>query len=164
MMFSQSYINDVGPLTPDNWAFTPAIQFTDNNYLSFWVTAQDQSYPDEHYAVYIAGSLPQSQSDLDAMTKLHEATYPGGNPAKEETITRNGKDYVWQQFVVKIPDAYAGKSGYIVFRHFDCTDCYYLNLDDVMVTVGAPSTSAVSTTSVASAKTFGIIPADFFRK
>lgn len=164
MMFSQSYINDIGPLEPDNWAFTPAIQFTDNNYLSFWVTAQDQSYPDEHYAVYIAGSLPQSQSDLDAMTKLHEATYPGGNPAKEETITRNGKDYVWQQFVVKIPDAFAGKSGYIVFRHFDCTDCYYLNLDDVMVTVGAPSTSVASTTSAASANTFGIIPADFFRK
>lgn len=161
LLFSQSFINNVGPLHPDNWAFSPAIQFTDNNYISFWVTAQDPDYKAEHYAVYIADAFPQSQSDLDSMTKLHEATFPGGNPAKEETIQSNDKEYVWQCFVVKVPDAFAGKQGYIVFRHFNCTDMYYLNLDDVKVTVGTPSLSSATTASVSTPKIFA---PDFSRK
>ena len=138
MLFSQSYINDIGALEPDNWAFTPAINFTSGSYLSFWVTAQDQSYANEHYAVYITDALPQSQADLAAMTQLHEATYPGGNPAQEETID----EHVWQQFVIAIPASFANKTGYIAFRHFDCTDMYYFNLDDVLVTKGQPSASS----------------------
>jgi len=138
-LISQSYINNVGALHPDNWAFTPAISFTNDSYLSFWVTAQDQSYANEHYAAYITESLPESEADLEAMTKLHEATYPAGNPAQEETLD----EHVWQRFVVAIPAGFAGKTGYIAFRHFNCTDMFYLNLDDVMVTRGTPNTSSL---------------------
>jgi len=160
LLFSQSYINDLGPLEPDNWAFTPEISFTSNNYLSFWVTAQDQTYPDEHYAVYVTDALPQSQADLDAMTKLHEATYPNGDPAQEETLGGD-KPHVWQRFVIQIPESFAGKTGYVVFRHFDCTDCYYLNLDDVMVTEGVPSATS---TAVAPASINRTVSVDLERK
>lgn len=38
-LMSASYINDVGTLTPDNWAFTPAVKLTSDNYLCFQVRA-----------------------------------------------------------------------------------------------------------------------------
>ncbi len=161
MLFSQSYINNVGALNPDNWAFTPSITFSQNSYVSFWLTAQDPSYKNEHYAVYLSDKLPESQADLDAMTKLVENTFPEGNPAQEEDLTFNDKVYTWQRFVLQVPAAFEGKTGYVVFRHFDCTDMYYLNLDDVMVTVGAPSTTS---TSVAPASISRVPSTDFERK
>lgn len=139
LLFSQSYINDEGPLTPDNWVFTPAIKFTTDNYLSFWVTAQDKTYVEEHYAVYITSALPTDEPNPSSMTTLMETTFPDGDPAARETI----EEHEYQQFVIKIPTAFANKTGYIAFRHFECTDMFYLNLDDVMVTKGKPSASAV---------------------
>ena len=136
---SASYINDVGALSPDNWAFTPAIKFTNGNYLSFWVTAQDKSYVAEHYAVYIIGEAPTA-SNVASATKLLENTYPAGSPV--QTVTIDG--HVYQRFVVAIPTDFAGKTAYIGFRHFDCTDMFWLNVDDVCVTEGYPVAEAVS--------------------
>lgn len=134
---SASYINDIGALTPDNWAFTPAISFTSGNYLSFWVTAQDLSYVAEHYAVYIIGEAP-SADNLSSATKLFESTYPDNAPVQEVSV--GGR--VYQRFVLEIPSAFANKTGYIGFRHFNCTDMFYLNLDDVCVTEGYPVASS----------------------
>jgi len=127
-------------LNPNNWAFTPGIEMTTNNYLSFWVAAQDVSYPEEHYAVYITDQTP-SASTLDACTKLHEATIPEGEPV--ESVMVQGK-YTYQHFVIAIPEAYQNKTCYIGFRHFNCTDMFRINIDDVEVTEGVPSAGAPS--------------------
>jgi hypothetical protein len=154
IIFSQSYDNDSGPLTPDNWVITPGVQVTSDNYVSFWVTGQDPSYASEHYGVYVGTVLPSTAADLNAYQNIFEATNPVSDPYEEEVIvfeSANGpKDMVWQRIAVKIPASYDNKTVYFAFRHFDCTDMYFLNLDDVMVTAGLPEKTASAYASVPS--------------
>jgi hypothetical protein len=130
---SMSYDNDTyTALTPDNWAFTPMISLTSDNYVSFWIRAQDPNYGAEHYAVYIATEIP---SDLDfsgCEVLLAEQEYPQGNPVD---IASDG---AYQRFVVPIPSSYDGKTVSIAFRHFNCYDQFMLNIDDVAVSEGNP--------------------------
>jgi hypothetical protein len=131
VLASASYINNQGALNPDNWAFTPAVQLTQDNYLSFWVTAQDQSWAAEHYAVYITDVAPTADNLGDCTVLIAETEFPNGNPA--ETGANN-----YQRFVVKIPSSFEGKTVYVGFRHFNCTDMFRLNLDDVGISSGEP--------------------------
>ena len=127
LLFSQSYDSNHGALTPDNWAFTPGITLTSGNYLSFWVAAQDSDYPEEHYAVYITDQAPNA-SNLTSCVKLHEETIDGADAATP--VETSGK---YRRFIIAIPSQFANKTVYIGFRHFNCTDMFYLNLDDVAI-------------------------------
>ena len=132
VLFSQSY--NGAALTPDNWAFTPAISLTSDNYLSFWVVAQDPDWADEHYAAYITETAPSTDNLADCTVLLKEQVCSG--------------DY--NRHIIQIPDDFYGKTVYIGFRHFNCTDMFYINLDDVGVSEGAPVTSKAP--ALASAK------------
>ena len=131
VLASASYINNQGAITPDNWAFTPAIQLTRDNYLSFWVTAQDPSWNAEHYAVYITDVAPTADNLNDCTVLIPETEFPNGSPAE------TGQDN-YQRFVVQIPSSFEGKAVYVGFRHFNCTDMFRFNLDDVGITNGEP--------------------------
>ena len=131
-LVSQSYDNNSGPLTPDNWAFTPAVTLTSNNYLSFWVGPQDTSFGAEHYAVYITDTAPTADNLDKCAVLLAEQVYPEGTPAE---VSSDGN---FQRFILPIPSSYDGKPVYIGFRHFNSTDQYWLNLDDVKISEGAP--------------------------
>ena len=131
VLASASYINNQGALNPDNWAFTPAIQLTRDNYLSFWVTAQDPSWSAEHYAVYITDVAPTADNLADCTVLIPETEFPNGSPVE------TGEDN-YQRFVVKIPASFEGKAVYVGFRHFNCSDMFRLNLDDVGITNGEP--------------------------
>lgn len=120
LLISESYINNVGPLTPDNWAFTPAIKLSTKNRVSFWITGQDPSYYQEHYGVYIMTEAPTA-TNIASATKLFEETNSSAD---------------FKEHVVEIPAEFDGKTVYIGFRHFNCTDFYVLNLDDVSVKAG----------------------------
>ena len=123
-----------GILYPDNWAITPAIQLASaDNYLSFWVAAQDPSYPREKYAVYITTVDPDEAEESD-FTLLFGETF--GETEPDESITVSG---AVERFILPIPPAFNGKTVYIAFRHYDTSDEFRLNLDDVMVTVGVPA-------------------------
>ena len=132
---SASYINGVGSLTPDNWAFTPAIQLTEGNVLSFWVAAQDPDWPKEHYAVYITEENPGAGLP-GSPTRLFEETLNSGLYTPAQTRVANGITYY--RYFVNIPAAFNNKVAYIGFRHYDCEDMFRLNLDNVMVTEGDP--------------------------
>lgn len=132
---SMSYKNYEGPLTPDNWAFTPAIQLTEGNVLSFWVAGQDPSWAEEHYAVYITEENPGAGLP-GSSTRLFEETYGSGSYTPAQTHEIDGRTYY--RYFVDIPAAFNNKVAYIGFRHYDCTDMYILNLEDVMVTEGDP--------------------------
>ena len=112
LLTSASYDN--GALTPDNWAITPAIKVPDNATLAFWVTAQDPLWTDENLRVYV-GLSPQ----ISAMSAI----------SGEITATNYYKEYTYSL------SAYAGKTVYIGFRHYDSSDMLQLNLDDVSVYV-----------------------------
>lgn len=122
LIFSQSYVNQVGAITPDNWAFTPAITLTSDNYLSFWALGQDANYCAEHYAAYILTEAPTVDNLSSAEVLVPESVAT--------------KDYV--QKIAQIPSKYNGQTVYIGIRHFNCTDMFYLDIDDVAVIEGEP--------------------------
>ena len=113
-MTSASYMNNIGALTPDNWLITPAVTLTNNDTLSFWV-ASVASYPQEHYGVYVTTSNDYMNADNYSLLF-------------EETLTQGA----WQQKIVPLQD-YAGQTVHIAFRHFNCSDWFYLEIDDVTI-------------------------------
>ena len=118
---SQSYDYSAGALAPDNWLVSPAISLNSNVTLSFWVCAQDANYAEEHYGVYISTNGGTSTSDF---TLLYEETMDSNGGAKVQGA--------WKQKSVDL-SAYTGQTVRIAFRHFNCSDMFYLNLDDVEI-------------------------------
>ncbi|MBR5059666.1 MAG: choice-of-anchor J domain-containing protein [Clostridia bacterium] len=111
VLSSASYENQVGALTPDNWAITPPILIPEDGILSFWFLAQDVLWAGDKVGVYIGDT-----TDIEDMVKL--------------------ADYVTDdQYLPHQIDLgeYAGKVKYIAFRHYDCTDFFRCNIDDVSV-------------------------------
>lgn len=139
---SASYINNVGALTPDNWLITPAINLTANATLTFWVCGQDASYANEHYGVYIS----TTGTAISNFTLIYEETINAAGGSRDQGT--------WKQKTVNLA-SYTGQTVYIAFRHFNCTDEYWLNLDDVEIF--AQPTSATIIASPA-ALTFGTTP------
>ena len=77
---SMSYDFDAGPLNPDNWAISPAINADDLSAvtLTFWAQAQDADYPSEHFGV-AAGNTPEPDgmvmvSEWDMTASVTRAT------------------------------------------------------------------------------------------
>ena len=113
---SESYSNDASSaLTPDNWLITPqfAIPSTGSYEVTWTATAQDQSWPAEHYGVYVSTTTADSTANF---TMLQEWTLSTGifNPVIDLS-------------------AYAGQNIYIALRHFNCTDMFRLSIDDFIV-------------------------------
>lgn len=136
---SASYINGIGVLTPDNWLFSPIIKLNgSSNYLCCWLGHQDAGgYDKEHYAVYISEYATEGPS-TEGCTLLTEGTITQGNLTESYVLTETIDSRNWEKHVVRIPDQFNGKLVYISFRHFDCTDMFWLNVDDVSITVEDP--------------------------
>lgn len=165
LMFSQSYDNTDGALTPDNWVVTPAVSLGQDNYFSCWVAAQDPNYNAEHFGIYVSSENPQTTDDFES---LFEGTFPVTGAYEETTVkiqTESGSvDVLYQRIVVKVPASYENGSAHFAIRHFDCTDMFYLNLDDVMVTKGQPAKTSSSSTSVSSVKPAVVATGEYKRK
>ena len=112
-MVSSSY--DGGALTPDNWLITPKLYL--NGTLSVWLRGQDASWAGEHFAVYV------STTDIDDISDFVELI--------PETVTTGE----YQEYTADL-SAYAGQQGYIAIRHFNITDMFWLNVDDVRIIPG----------------------------
>ena len=132
VLASASYMDGVGALAPDNWAFTPAVQFTQNNYLSFWVRAAHHDDQAEHYAVYISPEPPVLSNLANCDVLMPETEFPNGD------YVELGPDGIYQHYIIKIPDKYAEKTAYMGFRHFHCEDMYWLYIDNVEIVEGMP--------------------------
>lgn len=126
MIASASYINGVGALTPDNWLISPAVNITAAATLTFWVKAQDASYSQENYSVYVA---------TDNTVAAFTATTP---------VLTSVSTGAWEQKTVNL-SSYVGQTIYIAFRHYNTTDMYWLDLDDVEVFV-QPTTPTITVT------------------
>ena len=136
---SGSYTNAASSaLTPDNWFVTPQIslpQDAEGINFRFYANTQDINYPTEHYGVYISTT---SATDTAAFTMLWtEDMDPDGGPHREQGA--------WGEKNTDIT-AYAGQNVYLAIRHFNCTDMFLLNVDDVSVIV----TEATEWTTVTS--------------
>ena len=141
---SESYINYVGPLTPDNYLVSPnKAAYTT---MSFWANAQDASYPSEHFGVAVSTT---NNTDPSAFTTIQEWTMT----AKSSGVMGMGRDGemraqgTWYQYTVDL-SAYAGQEIYVAIRHFDCTDWFRLNVDDIVLGTDAKLGGTLSAASV----------------
>jgi hypothetical protein len=111
----QSASYSSGALTPDNWLISPqfAIPATGNYEVTWTATAQDQSWPAEHYGVLVSTT---GNTDTANFTMLQEWTLGPGlfNPVIDLS-------------------SYAGQNIYIALRHYNCTDQFRLSIDDFTV-------------------------------
>ena len=140
--YSCSYYNGT-VLTPDNWLITPAVTLSANANLTFWVCAQDANYAAEHYGVYISTTGTSTSS----FTLLFEETLDANGGARTQGT--------WKQKTVDL-SSYTGQTVYIAFRHFNCTDEFYIDLDDVEIFAQPTSPTIIAQ---ASALDFGVIAA-----
>ena len=122
---SQSYASGTGALTPDNWLVSP--QVTLGGTFTMWACAQDASWPAEHFGIFVSTT---SNTNTSSFTMLNEWTLVAKGGAKSGDGPRGSRGMGdWYQFTVDL-SAFAGQTGYIAVRHFNCTDFFYLNVDD----------------------------------
>ena len=114
-IYSHSFVNYFGAVNPNNWAISPEFTIPENASsatLSWYAGPQDPDWTEEHYGVYVG-----TGTDTANYTQLFE-----------ETISYS--DY--KNTTVDLT-AYAGQTIRVAFRHFNCTDLFILNLDQVEV-------------------------------
>ena len=145
MICSESYSNTAGTLTPDNYLVSPLVALGGS--ISFYACAQDQSWAAEHFGVAVSTI---SNTDPDAFTILNEWTMTAaGTPA-------GAKDQgQWGLYTVDL-SAFAGQTGYVAIRHFNCTDYFYLNVDDIVITAPDGSGEPAEWTTVENVTTNSI--------
>ena len=130
MILSKSYDNNTGVLYPDNYIVFPIATIVEGSTFSFWGCGQDAGYVAEHFGVAVS-------TDGTNFTTIQEWTMAGKGAAKG---VRDGRDQgTWHQFSVDLSD-YAGQEIYIALRHFNCSDMFYLDIDDVELSIAAKST------------------------
>ena len=111
LISSKSYDNDgAGALTPDNWLISPEV--TLGGAVKFFAAGQDANYASEVFGVFVCVGDP---SDLANFVQV------GAN------CTATG-EYVEYEFDL---NAYAGQTGYFAIRHYNVTDMFMLNVDDL---------------------------------
>lgn len=121
---SGSYDSNAGALTPDNYLVSPLV--TLGGSITFWACAQDASYAAEHFGVAVSTTGNTDPADF---TTIQEWTMTSaGTPS-----SRRKAAGTWGEYTVDL-SAYAGQQGYVAIRHFDCSDFFYLNIDDIVIT------------------------------
>jgi hypothetical protein len=108
---SFSYLNGLGALQPDNYAFMPKIKVMENASMTFYASGYDPSYPTEHFGVAVASS--------DGMNIATIAEWDSGYPYHAYSVDLS---------------AYEGQEIYLGFRHFTHVSNYSLVIDNITVT------------------------------
>ena len=127
---SQSYDSDQGALTPDNYLVSPVkAYYTD---ITFWACAQDPDWAAEHFGVAVSTGSNSNPADF---TTVHEWTMTAkrADATQEANIASKGRDMMegtWYEYSVNFA-AYAGQEIWVAIRHFNCTDQFYINVDEV---------------------------------
>ena len=120
---SATWTSATGALTPDNWLITPAIDLSAASgtvFLEFFLALQDQGWPGDQIRVLVS-TTGTAASDFAEIAPDYEVTAAGPD----------GNNY-WKRTIDV--SAYNGQSTvYFAFQHHNCTDLFYVNLDDVSV-------------------------------
>ncbi len=108
---SASYVNYVGALNPDNWLISP--QVTLGGTMTFWAAGQDPDWADEVFGVFVSTSG----------TAVNNFVQVGTDYTATSTMTQYSVDL----------SSYSG-NGYLAIRHYNVTNMFYLNVDDITIT------------------------------
>lgn len=114
IIFSESFSNDAGTaLNPDNWAISPAVELNGTSAtVTLYAKGQDADYAAEHFAIY--AGLTDDPTEMTMLTDELIAT--GEYVCYEADLS---------QFV--------GEEVYIAIRHYNVSDEFILNIDQVEV-------------------------------
>jgi len=131
---SLSFINNQGPVTPDNYVISPAIDLsgqTEEITLTWKVAGQDPDFSNEKYSVYVA-----TASVVEAAQTPQEIAnaFLNSSVSFSETVTDNGPGG-FNNFYEKTLDisSFLGETVYVAFRHHDSTDEFAILIDAVEV-------------------------------
>jgi len=119
---SQSYVSGY-PLHPDNYLVSPVR--TLGGFMVFYACAYTTSYPNEHFGVFVSTN---SNTNPSSFTKIQEWTLTAKNNSNASATREQGN---WYEYVVDL-SAYAGQTGYVAIRHFDCYNQWALFVDDIV--------------------------------
>ena len=116
---SPSFVNNVGALNPDNWLISPEV--TLGGTFTFWAKGTADGYYAENFGVFV-----------------YEGSYSGGTTGFVQVDVDKTSTFDWVKYTFDLTD-YSGK-GRIAIRHYNCTDMYWLEVDDIEynVTVSDP--------------------------
>lgn len=129
MVNSASYNSNAGPLFPDNYLVSPLVSLGGS--FSFWVCAQDNLWAAEHFGIAVSTT---ANGNASAFTTLQEWTLSAKDNGAKAVHRHNGNrdQGTWYQYTVDL-SSYVGQTGYVAIRHFNCSDEFYLNVDDVVI-------------------------------
>lgn len=122
---SASYVSQK-VLTPDNYLVSPKMKL--DGKIKFYASAQDAQYPDEHFGVAVSTASGTNALDFEMVTEewTMGASRGGNIPAK---VVRRAQGN-WYEYEVDLSGFY-GAEGYVAIRHFNCSDKFRLNVDDI---------------------------------
>ena len=118
---SASYINNIGPLMPDNWMISPELVIPEQGAtLTYSTGSPDDSYYREHYAVLVS----TTGSNLEDFT---------------HTLWEGEVDtWRWTSHHLDL-SAFAGQTIRLAFRHYQSYDVFWIFIDNIQVSPGPSS-------------------------
>ncbi|PID68024.1 MAG: hypothetical protein CR968_03705 [Flavobacteriia bacterium] len=123
-LISRSWMQS--PLTPDNWAISPAIDLSSASgtiEISYITQVASASWDEEKYSLYVSTS--NDIASLEASeTQMTEVLGDDGNTGTPVNHTFDISSFAGESTV------------YIAFRHHDVTDMDFISIDDVTVASG----------------------------
>ena len=135
-VYSESYDPAVGGLYPDNYLVSKRVLIGDGSVFSFYVCAQDEDYPHEHYGVAVS---TLSNTDPVFFTTIWEETLTAKDGHMKVEGPRGSRAQgTWYYKEIDL-SAYAGQEVYIALRHFGCYDMFLLDVDDIRLSNGRSS-------------------------
>lgn len=127
----------VGAITPNNYIVTEnAYLMVEDSQLTYYVCAQDDQNPTEHYGVAVTTTPNAAPEDF---TMIWEETLSAKSGSRAQTT--------WEKRTLQLGD-YAGQNVYIAFRHFDVTGQYRVNIDDARLVNNGKSSRAVESYTI----------------
>ena len=114
LVASASYDNDSQTaLTPNNWLISPKVKL--GGTLSFYACGQDKTYYSEKVGVYVFVG--------DTWTSVNDFVQVGSDQTTTSSMTKYEFDL----------SSYEG-DGYVAIVHYNITDMFWLNIDDIEIT------------------------------
>ena len=132
-MLSESYISGSSSgsgtaVTPDNYLVSPQVRLGGS--ISFYAGARNTSYCAEKFSVMVS-----TTDNTNAASFTTVATW---------TLSLSQAGYNATPYTVDL-SAYSGM-GYVAIRHYDCTDQWFLCVDDITIVEGEVETGTVTAT------------------
>lgn len=130
-VFSPSYINNVGALNPNNYLVSQQVLIGSSSEFSFWACPQDAGYPSEHFGVAVSTT---SSTIASSFTMVAEWTLTAKDSGGRSDVNRSGRNQgTWRKYTVNL-SSYADQMVYIAIRHFNTSDQFYIDVDDIKLT------------------------------